>query len=57
MSDPDRALEQIERAAAELVPQLSERLITHGLGEIEVRRGDTLGSAVHGPGHAPPDCR
>jgi len=40
MSDPDRALEQIERAAAELVPQLSERLISHGLGEIEVRRGD-----------------
>ena len=40
MSDSDRALEQIERAAAELVPQLSERLVTHGLGEIEVRRGD-----------------
>ncbi len=40
MSDQDRALEQIERAAAELVPQLSERLARHGLGEIEVRRGD-----------------
>jgi acetyl-CoA carboxylase biotin carboxyl carrier protein len=40
MSDRDRELEQIERAAAELVPQLSERLAKHGLGEIEVRRGD-----------------
>ncbi|MEP6680145.1 MAG: biotin/lipoyl-containing protein [Chloroflexota bacterium] len=40
MSEQDRALEQIERAAAELVPQLSERLARHGLGEIEVRRGD-----------------
>ncbi|MDQ2941472.1 MAG: hypothetical protein M3R05_04695 [Chloroflexota bacterium] len=40
MTEPDRTLEQIERAAAELVPQLSERLVKHGLGEIEVRRGD-----------------
>ncbi|MDQ2935288.1 MAG: hypothetical protein M3R49_10010 [Chloroflexota bacterium] len=40
MTDRDRTLEQIERAAAELVPQLSERLARHGLGEIEVRRGD-----------------
>lgn len=49
MSDPDRALEQIERAAAELVPQLSERLITHGLGEIEVRRGDLRVRVVASP--------
>jgi acetyl-CoA carboxylase biotin carboxyl carrier protein len=40
MTEHDRTLEQIERAAAELVPQLSERLVRHGLGEIEVRRGD-----------------
>ena len=49
MSDPDRALEQIERAAAELVPQLSERLATHGLGEIEVRRGDLRVRVVASP--------
>jgi acetyl-CoA carboxylase biotin carboxyl carrier protein len=49
MSDPDRALHQIERAAAELVPQLSERLITHGLGEIEVRRGDLRVRVVASP--------
>ena len=49
MSDSDRALEQIERAAAELVPQLSERLITHGLGEIEVRRGDLRVRVVASP--------
>jgi acetyl-CoA carboxylase biotin carboxyl carrier protein len=40
MTERDRTLEQIEQAAADLVPQLSERLVTHGLGEIEVRRGD-----------------
>lgn len=40
MSDGQDPLEQIERAAAELVPQLTERLAQHGLGEIEVRHGD-----------------
>jgi acetyl-CoA carboxylase biotin carboxyl carrier protein len=57
MSDHDRALEQIERAAAELVPQLSERLARHGLGEIEVRRGDlrvrVIASAVPSGSAAP----
>ncbi len=61
MSEQDRALEQIERAAAELVPQLSERLARHGLGEIEVRRGDlrvrvvasvAAPGAVAAPSHA-----
>ena len=40
MTDPDDALEAISRAAAELVPALTERLRRHGLGEIEVARGD-----------------
>jgi biotin carboxyl carrier protein len=40
MSDAKDPLEQIERAAAELVPQLTARLAQHGLGEIEVRQGD-----------------
>jgi acetyl-CoA carboxylase biotin carboxyl carrier protein len=40
MSDADRALEAIARAADELVPQLTERLARHGLGEIEVASGD-----------------
>lgn len=40
MTDPQDPLKQIERAAAELVPQLTERLAQHGLGEIEVRHGD-----------------
>jgi biotin carboxyl carrier protein len=40
MSDSDDALDAIARAAAELVPQLSERLRRHGLGEIEVAQGD-----------------
>jgi acetyl-CoA carboxylase biotin carboxyl carrier protein len=35
----DDALRAIERAAADLVPQLSERLRRHGLGEIEIRQG------------------
>ena len=40
MNDAVDPLEQIERAAAELVPQLTERLTQLGLGEIEVREGD-----------------
>ncbi len=40
MSDARDPLEQVERAAAELVPQLTERLAKLGLGEIEVREGD-----------------
>jgi acetyl-CoA carboxylase biotin carboxyl carrier protein len=36
----DAALEAISRAAAELVPELTERLRRHGLGEIEVARGE-----------------
>jgi acetyl-CoA carboxylase biotin carboxyl carrier protein len=33
-------VDAIARAAAELVPQLAERLARHGLGEIEVAHGD-----------------
>jgi acetyl-CoA carboxylase biotin carboxyl carrier protein len=40
MTDGEDPLKQIERAAAELIPQLTERLAQHGLGEIEVRHGD-----------------
>jgi acetyl-CoA carboxylase biotin carboxyl carrier protein len=40
MTDGADPLEQIERAASELIPQLTERLAQHGLGEIEVRHGD-----------------
>lgn len=40
MSEETDPLKQIERAAAELIPQLTERLAQHGLGEIEVRHGD-----------------
>ena len=40
MTEGDDPLKLIERAAAELIPQLTERLAEHGLGEIEVRQGD-----------------
>jgi acetyl-CoA carboxylase biotin carboxyl carrier protein len=40
MTDESDPLRQIELAAAELIPQLTERLGQHGLGEIEVRQGD-----------------
>ena len=40
MTDAERALEVIARAARDLVPQLTERLARHGLGEIEVASGD-----------------
>lgn len=40
MTDAQEALDAIARAAAELVPQLTERLGRNGLGEIEVSSGD-----------------
>ena len=39
MTDHDAELEQIARAAKELVPELTERLRKSGLGELEVRSG------------------
>ncbi len=40
MTDSDDALQAISRAAATLIPELTERLRRHGLGEIEVAHGD-----------------
>lgn len=40
MTDAEQALEAIARAAKDLVPQLTERLARHGLGEIDVSFGD-----------------
>ena len=40
MTDAQDPLKQIERAAAELIPQLTARLAELGLGEIEVRQGE-----------------
>jgi len=40
MTDAQRALEAVARAANELVPRLSERLERHGLDEIEVSSGE-----------------
>lgn len=37
MSDDDRRLEAVDRAARRLLPQLTERLARYGLTEIEVR--------------------
>jgi acetyl-CoA carboxylase biotin carboxyl carrier protein len=40
MTDSQSDLDAIARAADELVPELTERLARHGLGEIEVSRGE-----------------
>jgi acetyl-CoA carboxylase biotin carboxyl carrier protein len=40
MTDTDHALDAIRAAAERLVPELTERLRRHGLGEIEVAHGD-----------------
>lgn len=40
MTDSDHALDEIARAASDLVPQLTERLARHGLGELEVTDGE-----------------
>lgn len=52
MTDQADALEAIATAADELIEQLAERLRRHGLGEIEVTRGD-LRLRVAGSGPAP----
>lgn len=57
MTEAEDPLKQIERAAAELVPQLTERLAQHGLGEIEVRQGDLrvrVVRAIGAPQATPP---
>jgi acetyl-CoA carboxylase biotin carboxyl carrier protein len=54
MTDTDHELDAIARVAADLVPQLTERLARHGLGEIEITRGDlrlrVAAAAPSGPG-------
>jgi acetyl-CoA carboxylase biotin carboxyl carrier protein len=54
MSDADDALGAIARAADELVPALTERLQRHGLGEIEVSRGDLRLRVARAAGAGPP---
>jgi acetyl-CoA carboxylase biotin carboxyl carrier protein len=51
-------LDEITRAAERLVPELAERLRRHGLGEIEVRRGDLRLRVAGSPerGAAPPEA-
>ena len=51
MTDPQQASEAIAMAAAELIPQLAERLKRHGLGEIEISHGE-LRLRVAGGGDA-----
>lgn len=54
MSDEERPVDLIGRAAADLIPELVERLERHGLGEIEVAHGDLrLRVASRSPGAAP----
>lgn len=55
MTDAERALEAIARAANDLVPQLTERLARHDLGEIEVASGDLRVRVARAAGspHAP----
>ena len=53
MTDADGVLDEIRRAAEELVPELTARLEQHGLAEIEVARGPLrLRVAATGPSPA-----
>jgi acetyl-CoA carboxylase biotin carboxyl carrier protein len=54
MTETDRALEQIRAAAERLVPELTERLRRHGLGEIEVASGDLRLRVAATPGAPAP---
>lgn len=49
MTDRDDDLAQVERAAREIIPRLSERLARHHLGELEVRQGSLRVRVVAGP--------
>ena len=53
MSEGSPDLELIQRAADELIPQLTERLRRSGLGEIEVRSGELRVRVAAPPGAAP----
>jgi acetyl-CoA carboxylase biotin carboxyl carrier protein len=53
MTDTNHALEAIRAAAERLVPELTERLRRHGLGEIEVAHGDLRLRVAATPGSAP----
>ena len=55
MTDTDDALDAIAVAAEKLVPELTERLRRHGLGEIEVAHGDLRLRVAASPGQ--PDAR
>lgn len=59
MTEAEDPLKQIERAAAELIPQLTERLAQHGLGEIEIRHGELRVRVARAPERAgtPPQPR
>jgi biotin carboxyl carrier protein len=39
MTDSEAPLDQVERAASEIIPSLTERLNRYGLGELEIREG------------------
>jgi acetyl-CoA carboxylase biotin carboxyl carrier protein len=52
MTDSDDALDAISRAATTLIPELTERLRRHGLGEIEVAHGDLRLRVSAAPGTA-----
>ena len=54
MTDSDDALRAISHAAERLVPELTERLRRHGLGEIEVSNGDLRLRVAAAPGSAAP---
>jgi acetyl-CoA carboxylase biotin carboxyl carrier protein len=53
MTDSDDAIGAIAHAAERLIPELSERLRRHGLGEIEVSHGDLRLRVAATPGSTP----
>lgn len=55
MTERDDELAQVERAARELVPLLTERLAKHGLGELEVRIGTLRVRVAAAPSSTPSD--
>ncbi|HSM38329.1 MAG TPA: biotin/lipoyl-containing protein [Candidatus Limnocylindrales bacterium] len=54
MTDREDELAEVERAARDIVPRLTERLAKHHLGELEVRQGPLRVRVVAGADSVPP---
>jgi len=56
MTDSETPLQDVQRAADDLIPRLTERLARYGLGELEVREGSLRVRVARTPTPAAPSA-